>query len=244
MIDLIVATMALLIFAPVMLLVAIAIVYESGTPIFFRQRRLGQHGHCFLILKFKKFRNDVDPSGPHLTSRDDRRMTQIGAFLQRTKLDELPQFFNVLRGEMAIIGPRPESLRFADCFGGRYEQVLAYRPGIFGPNQILFRHEDALFAGRSEVESYYRQILFPLKAAVDLTYFPRRTIASDMRLLIDAVGAICGSKIRAGHLDLGAPHGEHPDVRPRAASVPGPFTRWFSHRRTDPTQLDRSGAAS
>lgn len=200
--DILVASAALVVLAPLIIVVAIAILHESGAPILFRQARLGQHGRNFLILKFRKFRNDAGSLGPHLTSRDDERMTRIGTMLQRTKIDEIPQFINVLRGEMAIIGPRPESLRFADCFSGRYGEVLSFKPGILGPNQVLFRHEDALLAGRPDVEAYYRHILFPLKASVDLHYFSRRSLAGDLRLLIGAMGAIFDTRIRAEDLIL------------------------------------------
>ena len=240
--DLALAATALVAAAPVMFLVALAILYESGTPVFFRQQRLGENGRCFPFLKFKTFRNDADPGGPHLTSRGDDRMTRIGALLQKTKFDEVPQFINVLRGEMAIIGPRPESLRFADCFDGRYREVLSHKPGILGPNQILFRNEDALFAGRTDVEAYYRQVLFPLKASVDLRYFARRALRSDLHLLVSAAGAICGLRVRAEHLILdlaGAPlAGAHP-----AQPKPRSLTDRILHRR-DPADLDRSGAAS
>ena len=203
--EITVATMALLVLLPLMLVVSLAILVESGRPILFRQQRLGQHGRPFLILKFKKFRDAKDGSGPHLTSLGDERMTWVGAILQRTKLDETPQFINVLAGDMGIVGPRPESLRFAECFNGHYRDVLRHKPGIFGPNQVLFRHEDALLAGRSNVEEYYLRILFPLKASVDLLYFSGRTVASDLRLLFSAVMVICGGRSRTEHLILGGP---------------------------------------
>lgn len=200
--DIVVAVAALLVLTPVMLAMCVAILVESGRPVLFRQRRLGRDGRTFMILKFKKFCDAVDGSGPHLTSLADGRMTRIGALLQKTKLDEVPQFLNVLAGDMALVGPRPESMRFADCFGGRFRAVLSQQPGIFGPNQILFRHEDALLAGRSDVEGYYRRILFPLKASVDLAYFARRTWASDLRLLLSASFAVCGGRARTEHLIL------------------------------------------
>lgn len=202
--DVTVAGAALLLLLPVVLVVSLAILVESGRPILFRQKRLGHNGHPFVILKFKKFRDAHDGSGPPLTSQADARMTRIGAILQRTKLDEVPQFLNVLAGDMAIVGPRPESLRLADGFTGRFRPVLSHKPGIFGPNQVMFRHEDALFAGRHDVEGYYRHILFPLKASVDVIYFSKRTMARDMRLLLSGVAAICFGTTRTEHLILGS----------------------------------------
>jgi lipopolysaccharide/colanic/teichoic acid biosynthesis glycosyltransferase len=240
--DIFVASVALVILAPLIIVVAIAILHESGAPVFFRQRRLGQGGRHFLILKFRKFRNDADPSGPHLTSRDDDRMTRIGTLLQRTKVDEIPQFINVLRGEMTIVGPRPESLRFADCFCGRFDEVLSFKPGILGPNQVLFRHEDALLAGRPDVEAYYRQILFPLKASVDLLYFSQRSFSGDMRLLVGAMGAICGFRIRAEDLILSraSRRGCAAGARLSGARL-GP--QGFPNGRSNQADLDPSGVA-
>ena len=196
--DVGIAAAALLLLAPLIGLVCLLILIESGRPVFFRQRRLGRNGQPFLILKFKKFRDARDGSGPGLTVTNDTRMTRVGAWLQRTKIDEVPQFVNVLRGEMAIVGPRPESLTFADCFHGPYREVLRYRPGIFGPNQVLFRHEDDLLAGQPDLDRFYRQVLFPLKASADLLYFSSRTTRSDLRLLFRAMVAIGG-----GHASLG-----------------------------------------
>lgn len=234
-----IAATALLVLAPVMVVVALAVLYESGWPVLFRQQRMGQHGRPFAILKFKKFHNAADGVGPHLTSRGDARMTRVGAFLQRTKFDEIPQFINVLRGEMAVIGPRPESLRYAECFNGRYGEVLAYKPGIFGPNQVLFRHEDALFTGQADVEGFYKRILFPLKASVDLAYFARRTLGSDLSLLVSAVGAICGSRARTEHLILRSGL----DGRQAATTTLRSLAARLWHPTTPDPALDRTGAA-
>lgn len=217
--DATLAALALFLLAPLILLVCLAILVESGRPILFRQIRLGRDGKPFTILKFKKFSDARDGSGPHLTSLSDQRMTRIGALLQKSKLDEVPQFLNVIAGDMALIGPRPESLRFADCFGDRFRDVLAHTPGIFGPNQVLFRHEDALLTGRSDVEAYYRQVLFPLKASIDLGYFAQRSLGSDLNLILSAAIAILGGAARTDTLVLGSiarPSASAPRLPPKA----------------------------
>jgi lipopolysaccharide/colanic/teichoic acid biosynthesis glycosyltransferase len=91
-------------------------------------------------------------------------MTRVGRILERCKLDELPQIWNVLRGDMSIVGPRPETTEFANCFTGRFVQVLDYRPGLFGPNQAIFSRENALYPSDEEPHEFYRNVLFPIKA--------------------------------------------------------------------------------
>jgi lipopolysaccharide/colanic/teichoic acid biosynthesis glycosyltransferase len=157
-IDLVVAGAAAVMFAPLMLAIAVALLLEGGRPILFVQTRVGAGAQPFRMFKFRKFDVRCGPDGLALTVVGDCRLTTIGRFLAATKFDELPQLWNVLIGDMAIIGPRPESLAFADCFCGDLEAVLQYRPGLLGPTQVLF----------------------PAKARIDLSYYPKRTIGSDI----------------------------------------------------------------
>jgi lipopolysaccharide/colanic/teichoic acid biosynthesis glycosyltransferase len=192
--DIVIAGCALIVFAPVMLAIMAAVWYDSGRPIFFSQVRLGRHGRLFRIYKFRKFAPDAGTSGCGVTVQDDPRLTRLGAFLERTKLDELPQLWNVLIGDMAVVGPRPESTNFADCFTGTYRHVLDYKPGIFGPCQVLFRNEGALYPKDSDPEKYYRDVLFKQKARIDLDYFVRRTLWSDIRCLAQGVIGVLNFK--------------------------------------------------
>jgi lipopolysaccharide/colanic/teichoic acid biosynthesis glycosyltransferase len=182
--DILCAAVAGSILAPVMLTVVIAVWIESGGPILFSQLRLGQHGRPFRMYKFRKFGPDCDNHGCPLTIEGDGRLTAIGRVLAASKLDELPQLWNVLRGDMSIVGPRPESLAFTDCFRNGFEKILEHKPGLFGPCQVMFRHEGKLYpAGVAAVE-FYRQVLFPAKAEIDLAYFSRRTLVSDLRWIL------------------------------------------------------------
>lgn len=190
--DLVVACLAIIVLSPVMLLIALAICLESGAPVLFYQVRLGQHGRPFHIYKFRKFRRDCGTDGSPLTFDGDSRMTVVGLFLRATKLDELPQFWNVLRGDMSVIGPRPESLAFADCFTGGYERVLDHRPGILGPSQVTFRNESALYAGEADPDKLYRAVIFPTKARIDLDYYSKRTLFSDVLWIFRGILAIAG----------------------------------------------------
>ncbi len=200
--DVFVAIAGVAFFGPLMAFVAAAICLESGRPIFFAQIRLGQGGRHFRLYKFRKFYDKGTAAGRPLTLKDDWRLTRVGKFLVRTKLDELPQLWNVLAGDMSIVGPRPETLSFAECFKERYRRVLDYKPGIFGPNQVFFRNEDCLYQGR-DPERFYRDVLFPLKARVDLAYFPRMNMFADIGWIIGGTLAVFGwSPFPRGGLDL------------------------------------------
>ena len=212
--DVVVAAAALVLFAPLMVFVAVAIFVEGGRPIFFSQIRLGRRGRRFRIHKFRKFRErrnltkfrDAERSaGRSVTLENDPRMTRVGSLLARSKLDELPQLWNVLKGDMSIVGPRPETLNFQDCFKEPYGAVLDHKPGIFGPSQVLFRNEGSLYRGRSDPEQFYRDVIFPLKARIDLAYFPHRTLCWDVAWMVRGALAVFGwsSLVREGAALIG-----------------------------------------
>jgi lipopolysaccharide/colanic/teichoic acid biosynthesis glycosyltransferase len=190
--DVVIAAISLILAAPFILIIALVIVADTPGPVFFSQPRLGRHGRHFRLHKFRKFRNDVGPGGRDVTLRGDPRLTRIGRLLERTKMDELPQLWNVLTGDMSIVGPRPESLAFGDCFIGPFQRVLDHTPGLFGPSQVAFRHEGRLFPPDRDPHEFYRTILFPLKAHIDLTYFPRRTLRSDIGWMVRGILAVAG----------------------------------------------------
>lgn len=186
------ALVALILALPLLLVIAAAIVADSGLPVFFHQKRLGLHGRRFRMVKFRKFQAAVGRDTLPLTLAGDPRFSRVGALLAATKLDELPQLWNVLRGEMAIVGPRPEVPEFAACFGVPYERLLDYRPGIFGPSQVAFRNEAACYPVDRQPQEFYREVLFPAKAALDLAYYPSRTALSDIEWVLRGVLAVCG----------------------------------------------------
>ncbi|TPK83964.1 sugar transferase [Mesorhizobium sp. B2-4-12] len=191
-IDLAVAGAAIVILAPLMLLIAVALLLEGGRSVLFVQTRMGVGGQPFRMYKFRKFGVDCSPHGFALTVVGDSRMTTVGRFLAATKFDELPQLWNVLKGEMAIVGPRPESLAFADCFRGGLEAVLQYKPGLLGPTQVLFRHEAHFFPQSVDPILFYREVMFPAKAKLDLSYYPQRTIVSDIVWMLRGFLAVVG----------------------------------------------------
>jgi lipopolysaccharide/colanic/teichoic acid biosynthesis glycosyltransferase len=198
--DILVAAVILVFFAPLLIAVAAAVLAESGRPIFFSQVRLGRGGRHFRMYKFRKFHERRCPAGCPLTMEDDPRLSGVGRVLAWAKLDELPQLWNVLKGDMSIVGPRPESLDFQDCFEGPYRQVLEHKPGIFGPTQVLLRNERSFYRGRVDPERFYRDVLFPLKAHIDAAYFAHRTLLRDIAWAIRSVLGVFGwsSLLRAG----------------------------------------------
>ena len=192
LLDVTVALVALIVFTPLMLVIVLAIWMGGSRPIFFSQVRLGLRGRHFRIYKFQKFHNRCGAASGLVTVDNDPRFTRLGRFLGKTKLDELPQLWNILKGDMSIVGPRPESLELAHCFSGIYLRVLQYRPGLFGPNQVLFRNESSIFPDNYDPEKFYCEYLFPLKANIDLAYFPHRSLVSDIGWVIRGLLAVIG----------------------------------------------------
>jgi lipopolysaccharide/colanic/teichoic acid biosynthesis glycosyltransferase len=172
---------ALLLTAPVLALVAVAIRCTSSGSILFRQVRIGQGGRPFVIFKFRTMR--VDAGGPEVTAADDQRVTTIGRHLRTTGLDELPQLLNILRGDMTLVGPRPETPALARRYPGRCAVVFDHRPGLTGPSQVRLRDKDVL-PSRSratlDFEEHYLRRFVPMRTALDLDYLAdpsmRRTI--------------------------------------------------------------------
>jgi lipopolysaccharide/colanic/teichoic acid biosynthesis glycosyltransferase len=195
--DKAIALMGLALLAPLMLLVAIAIVSESGFPVFFSQDRMGRGGMCFRMYKFRKFSAGSQSCGRPVTLVNDTRFTNVGKFLEKVKLDEIPQLWNVLIGDMALVGPRPEVPAFAECYHGPARQILEYRPGVFGPSQAIFRGEASLYPSNMDPTVFYRAVLFPAKASLDLAYYPSRTFTGDLKWILCCLAAICGLEPRS-----------------------------------------------
>jgi lipopolysaccharide/colanic/teichoic acid biosynthesis glycosyltransferase len=186
--DIVVATIGLVIAAPLFLGIALAIKRDSPGPVFFRQVRVGRKRRPFAMWKFRKMPDDLPEQGPMLTARNDQRLTRVGYWLERTKLDELPQLLNVLAGEMSVVGPRPEVPRFVDRgLSELWNQVLSVKPGIFGPNQIRLRNEADLYPPGCDMEAFYLEHILPGKLDVDANYARHAHPLGDAWLLIRGV---------------------------------------------------------
>lgn len=190
--DIAVSTVALVALAPLCGLIAIAIRLEDGGPALFRQKRIGPRGTTFSALKFRKFSQHADSAGSIVTLTDDDRYSRVGRFLERTKLNELPQLINVLQGDMSIVGPRPEILAFRHCFSGPHANLLDFPPGIFGPSQSEFRDEASMYPPGQDPNQFYERVLFVQKANIDLAYYPTATLRSDIAWIVRSLGAVIG----------------------------------------------------
>jgi len=187
--DATIAFLGLVVASPFMALIALAIAVSSRGPILFRQKRVGQHGHLFELHKFCT----MTPSngGPQVTSSNDQRITPLGRFLRRSKLDELPTLWNVLKGEMALVGPRPEVPRYVKLEDPIWQTVLAVRPGITDPVTLRLRNEEELLAQvETDTEKYYVDELQPTKLSGYVAYLEERSWRTDVRVLLSTLAAV------------------------------------------------------
>jgi lipopolysaccharide/colanic/teichoic acid biosynthesis glycosyltransferase len=187
--DALVAFLGLLLVAPLIALAGFAILVSSGGPVFFIQSRVGKRGRSFDLYKLRTMR--PSSNGPQITSGTDRRITRVGRFLRHTKLDELPTLWNVLRGDMSLVGPRPEVARFVNRADPTWQKVLSARPGITDPVTLRLRSEAELLAQvEGDTEEYYVNVLQPLKLKGYVVYLDQRSWKSDLRLLARTVTAV------------------------------------------------------
>jgi len=188
-VDVVASSAALLVLSPVLVVVAGLVRVSSAGPILFRQERVGLDGRSFRILKFRTMR---PADGLPITGAGDRRITPVGAVLRRTKLDELPQLVNVLRGEMSIVGPRPEVPGFVDRYGPRERRVLEVRPGLTDPATIAYRDEERIL-GQVPAESrerHYATEILPRKLDLNLVYIEQASLSFDALLVARTLLAI------------------------------------------------------
>jgi lipopolysaccharide/colanic/teichoic acid biosynthesis glycosyltransferase len=181
-----------LLLAPVFLMVALMVLCRDGRPILFRQTRIGQGGAPFEILKFRTM--SVDNAGSLITGGGDPRITANGALLRRSKLDEMPQLWNVVRGDMQLVGPRPEVKKYVDMYDERQRRVLDSKPGITDVASLAFRNEESLLEGVADPANFYIQKLMPAKIELNLEYAARRNIFSDLGVIGDTFLVVAGLK--------------------------------------------------
>jgi lipopolysaccharide/colanic/teichoic acid biosynthesis glycosyltransferase len=178
--DVVVAAALLLALSPLIVLLALATKIDGRGPVLYRCRRVGHQGSTLAMLKFRKMRDDVP--GPPLTRDGDARLTRVGRFLAGTKCDEIPQLWNVIRGEMSLVGPRPEDPDFVAHAAAGYALILDVKPGITGLSQLAFAREARILDPHAPVPDYLERLL-PQKMALDLLYVARRSILLDLRIL-------------------------------------------------------------
>lgn len=184
--DVVFALIVLIAACPLMIMLALLIKTTSRGPVLFRHRRAGQDGRPFLLLKFRSMTTGPVPGpGLNLTRGGDPRVTRVGRFLRRTKVDELPQMYNVLRGEMSVVGPRPDVPEFMDALAPDLRPVLLLKPGITSVASVQFRHEESILAAvpADQICSFYMRELLPRKVALDFAYARKASFGSDLKVI-------------------------------------------------------------
>jgi lipopolysaccharide/colanic/teichoic acid biosynthesis glycosyltransferase len=181
--DLLIIVLALPLLLPLAAVIALAVFLDSPGPVLYRSYRVGRGGRLFQMQKFRTMRRDA--SGPPISAAADERYTPLGRRLAGSRLDELPQIWNVLRGDMRLVGPRPEVEEFVRDFADYYETILSVPPGLTGPAQVEYAWEGEVLAHAQEVDRarVYRESVLPLKIAIDLEYAGNHTLRSDLAIL-------------------------------------------------------------
>ena len=177
------AGVGLVVSAPLLVLAAVAILLEDGFPIFFRQTRIGLYGKPFVIFKLRSMALCDNP-GPGITQGSDPRITAVGRVLRKYKIDELPQLLNILRGDMAFVGPRPEILKFVDLRDPLWRDILSVKPGITSEATLLFRNEEEMIAPQLDPEDYYRRYILPLKLKLHRKSLQNQSLLSSLKVIL------------------------------------------------------------
>ncbi|MDH4231479.1 MAG: sugar transferase [Nitrospirota bacterium] len=194
--DIILAIIGLLMLLPMLPFVALLIKLDSSGPVFFRQERIGKDFRRFTIYKFRTMKVNADKKGALITAGGDHRVTKAGAFLRKYKIDELPQLFNVLKGDMSFVGPRPEVGHYVQLFETDYRKLLTVRPGITDPASLSYADEEALLSRAKAFEEVYISKILPEKIKLSSHYVDTRNLMTDLKLILMTV-------LRAFHINAG-----------------------------------------
>jgi lipopolysaccharide/colanic/teichoic acid biosynthesis glycosyltransferase len=185
--DVFFATIGLMLLSPVLTLIALLVKLGDGGPVFYRQRRIGQYGVPFLIIKFRTMVPNADKLGLSITSNGDQRITRVGRLLRKTKLDELPQLWNVLRGEMSLVGPRPEVPRYVEFYTPDQRAILNYKPGITDLASLRFREEESLLHAGEGAEQFYIEQCVPRKLELNQEYARQANLRTDTWIILQTL---------------------------------------------------------
>jgi lipopolysaccharide/colanic/teichoic acid biosynthesis glycosyltransferase len=195
--DALIAIIVMVVLSPILLICAIALRLDSPGPILFRQRRVGQYGKTFRIFKFRTMIDRRRKHGPNLTASGDARVTRVGKILRKTKLDEMPQLLNVLRGEMSLVGPRPEVPEYTMQYTPAEWNVLAVRPGITGPASLAYIDEERLLASATDPEEFYVTTIMRQKLQLDLAYCRKVSFWEDTKIILRTAASVAGLRPNA-----------------------------------------------
>lgn len=190
LVDVLCAAVGLLLLSPFLFVIALLVKAEDCGPVFYRGVRVGLDGKPFRIVKFRTMRPDADRSGVSSTAHDDPRITGIGEVLRRYKLDELPQLWNVLGGEMSLVGPRPEVQRFVDLYTDEEKAILSVRPGLTDWASLWNFDEGAILQGSSDPDHTYCELIRPKKLRLQLAYVRQAGFWTDLRILLHTIAMV------------------------------------------------------
>jgi lipopolysaccharide/colanic/teichoic acid biosynthesis glycosyltransferase len=192
--DILVAVFGLIVLAPLLLLISLLVKVTSPGPVLFKQERMGRRFRPFLICKFRTMVADAPQRGKSITVGDDSRITSIGKILRKTKLDELPQLINVLKGDMSLVGPRPEVRQYVEMFRADYEEVLRVRPGVTDLASLLYRDEAALLGQSADPDTEYVTRVLPSKIRLAKEYAAHPSVRSDLMIILRTALVLLGVK--------------------------------------------------
>jgi len=185
--DFFISLIGLIAISPVLILTALFIKAVSGSPVFYKQERVGLEGRVFKLLKFRTMVTEADKIGTSVTTKNDPRITVVGRFLRRFKLDELPQLINVIKGDMSFVGPRPDVPGFADKLEGEDRIILSVRPGITGPATLKYRNEEELLAKQADPDKFNAEVIYRDKIRINREYVKNHNFLMDMRYILQTV---------------------------------------------------------
>ena len=183
--DILLSVFAIFLLFPLFLLASFLIVIDSGFPIFFLQKRIGRGAKEFNIIKFRTMKTNNE--NITITVSDDSRITRIGKYLRKTKIDEFPEILNVLFGQMSFVGPRPDVKGYADKLKGANRKILALRPGITGPASLKYYNEEYILSQKSNPKKYNDEVIFPDKVKINMDYFHNRSFFLDLKIIFATI---------------------------------------------------------
>lgn len=179
--DRIFALLAIILFLPFFLIIAIVMMFRTGNPVIFKQKRTGKDGRLFTIFKFRTMYENINRNT--VSTSKDSRITPEGAFLRKWKLDELPELFNILKGDMSFVGPRPDMASYAESLTEECRKILSLRPGITGPATLKYIDEEEILAHVPDPVKYNDEVIFPDKVKINLKYLERYSLLEDIKLI-------------------------------------------------------------
>lgn len=188
-IDIVLSSLGLLFLSPVLVVIAVAIAVESGRPVFYRGVRVGRGGKPFRIFKFRSMVQNAEKLGAASTNAADPRVTSVGRFIRRFKLDELPQLINVFKGEMSFVGPRPEVQKFVDLYTPEEKKILTVRPGITDWSSVKFHNEPEIIeaSGIADADEAYALLIRPEKLRLQMKYVAEQSVWTDMKIILSTL---------------------------------------------------------